>query len=272
MSFDRLAPHYTWMEAVLAGRRLQRCRATWLESLADARDILVVGVGHGHFLRRCAARFPHARFTAVDASAAMLREAEARVRREHQRQSLRSTSPESGPTTTRECGAPTPPQPAQAITRESDARGSRDGRERHDLRDSHEAPHPAASTRVNFLCATLPDWTPDAASFDAIVTHFFLDCFAPRELDEVVAVLARAARPEARWLISDFAVPPRGLARQRARAVHAVMYAFFRRVTRIRARRVTAPDPLLAAHGFALAGRRTSEWGLLQADLWVRTG
>ena len=170
MSFDRLAPHYTWMEAVLAGRRLQRCRATWLESLADARDILVVGVGHGHFLRRCAARFPHARFTAVDASAAMLREAEARVRRERQRQPLRSRSPQSGPTTTRECGAPTPPQPAQAITRESDARGSRDERERHDLRDSHDAPHPAASTRVNFLCATLPDWTPNAASFDAIAS------------------------------------------------------------------------------------------------------
>ena len=48
------------------------------------------------------------------------------------------------------------------------------------------------------------------------------------------------------------------------------MYAFSRMVTGLRARRVTAPDSLLAAQGFALAGRQTSEWGLLHADLWSR--
>lgn len=213
MSFDAIAPHYTWMEAVLAGRRLQRCRVTWLESLAAAHDILVLGVGHGHFVRRCAARFPAARITAVDASTAMLHAAETRLRRSEQ----------------------------------------------------PDAP-------VTFIRATLPAWSPDPASFDAIVTHFFLDCFAPAELAAVIGNLSRAARPAARWLVSDFAVPPRGLARHRARAVHALMYAFFRRVTQIRARRVTPPDAWLAAEGFSLAGRRASEWGLLQADLWVRTG
>jgi hypothetical protein len=49
-----------------------------------------------------------------------------------------------------------------------------------------------------------------------------------------------------------------------------VMYAFFRPVTGIRARRVTEPDALLRAHGFTLAKRRDSEWGLLRADLWTR--
>ena len=37
MSFDRLAPHYTWMEAVLAGPRLQRCRTT--EGKVDHYDV-----------------------------------------------------------------------------------------------------------------------------------------------------------------------------------------------------------------------------------------
>jgi hypothetical protein len=51
MSFEKLAPHYTWMETVLAGRRLQRCRVAWIDALARCEDILIVGVGLGHFLR-----------------------------------------------------------------------------------------------------------------------------------------------------------------------------------------------------------------------------
>jgi len=211
MSFDVLAPHYTWMEAVLAGGRLQRCRLAWLEALENSERILIVGVGHGHFLRRCAERHPRSRLVAVDASAGMLRQAERRARR---------------------AGV----EPA----------------------------------RLEFVHARLPDWAPRAEEFDAIVTHFFLDCFAPPELERVVAALARGARPRAKWLVADFALPPAGWARRRARAVHALMYGFFRPVTGIPARRWTEPDPQLRAHGFALAGRRPSEWGLLRSDLWQR--
>lgn len=211
MSFDRLAPHYTWMEAVLAGRRLQRTRVAWLEALAGCREILIVGVGHGHFLRSCARRFPAARITSVDASSGMLRRAEGRVRR---------AGLDSG--------------------------------------------------RLTFVHAALPEWRTSPGRFDAIVSHFFLDCFPPDELRAVVASLAGAGAPAARWLVADFAVPPAGLARHRARAVHGLMYAFFRRIAGVRARCVTDPDGLLAGHGFARAGRKTFEWGLLRSDLWLR--
>lgn len=210
MSFDLLAPHYTWMEKVLAGPRLQRCRVTWLDALAGCEDLLIVGVGHGHFLKRCAQRFPRARITSVDASAGMLRRAR---------------------------------------------------------RHAEHVPH---VERLEFVHAALPDWPPPAGAYDAIVTHFFLDCFAGEELRVVIGQLAAAARPEAVWLLSDFAIPRGGFARQRARAVHALMYGFFRRVTRLRARRLTEPDPLLQAKGFRLAGRKPSEWGLLRADVWLR--
>lgn len=211
MSFERLAPHYTWLEAVLAGRRLQRTRIAWLETLAGSREILIAGVGHGHFLASCARRFPAARITSVDASSGMLRRAESRVRRAGQH-----------------------------------------------------------SGRMTFVHATLPEWQPPAGRFDAIVSHFFLDCFPPDELGPVIANLAGAGAPAARWLVSDFTVPPAGLARHRARAVHGLMYAFFRRIAAVRARCVTDPDGLLGEHGFALAGRKTFEWGLLRSDLWVR--
>lgn len=209
MSFDRLAPYYTWMEILLAGDRLQYCRTAWLDQLAGCNDILIAGVGHGHFLAACASRFPNAHITSVDASAVMLQHARQRAA----------------------------------------AAGAR-------------------MAQLDFVHAALPDWTPPAEGFDAIVTHFFLDCFAPRELSDVVASLANAARFNAVWLLSDFAVPTRGLARHRARAVHALMYVFFRQLADVRARTVTDPDPFLAAAGFRLAGRKSAEWGLLRADRW----
>jgi ubiquinone/menaquinone biosynthesis C-methylase UbiE len=210
MSFDRLAPHYTWMEAVLAGPRLQRCRTAWLEKLAGCRHLLIAGVGHGHFLRACALRFPTLAITSVDASAVMLKHARLR---------------------------------------------------------SRSVPFPA---RLQFEHATFPDWQPPANTFDAIATHFFLDCFPPSQLAEVVETIANASRRSAKWLITDFAVPDRGWRRQRARAIHALMYSFFRPLAGVAARRVTPPDHLLEAAGFRLKHRLTRELGLLHADLWSR--
>ncbi len=210
MSFDILAPHYTWLERLLAGPRLQRARVAHLDALADCNRLLIAGVGHGHFLRAAAHRFPSLEILCLDASARMLAHAQHRTL---------------------------------------------------------SAPNPA---RLHFHHAPLPEFQPTLNTFDAIATHFFLDCFPPGELASVIAALAAAARPRARWLVTDFSIPPHGWRRHRARAIHAAMYAFFRPVTRIRARRVTPPDAPLRAHGFNLAARRTFELGLLQSDLWTR--
>lgn len=126
--------------------------------------------------------------------------------------------------------------------------------------------------RVEFIHAALPDWPPPAGRYDAIATHFFLDCFTPAQLEAVVTTLARAATPDVRWIVSDFTLPARGPARWRALLVHRLMYTFFRLATRLPASRVTPPDDLLAAHGFRLLHRRVFDWGLLHADLWRRVG
>ena len=87
-----------------------------------------------------------------------------------------------------------------------------------------------------------------------------------------LAKLASVAAPGAAWLLADFQMPSGGLRRCRARVIHAMMYAFFRLVARLPARRLTPPDEFLKAQGFVLAERRTSEWGLLHTDLWERPG
>lgn len=75
MSFDALAPHYRWMEFVLAGEKLQRCRTAFLHEIPSAANVLLLGEGHGRFLPACRKRFPDARITCVDASAAMIAQA-----------------------------------------------------------------------------------------------------------------------------------------------------------------------------------------------------
>jgi ubiquinone/menaquinone biosynthesis C-methylase UbiE len=209
--FDLLARYYPWMERVLAGPKLQRCRTTWVGELPQCQRVLIAGVGHGPFLHEFLPRHPQAEVTCLDASAEMLRVAESNARK---------------------AGL--------------------------DLRN------------VKFVHASLPAWEAPIAKFDLIVTNFFLDCFEGGTLARVIAALDAAASPDARWLLADFSVPERGLARWRARAIHMVMYAFFRVVTGLGARQLTDPDPLLHAHGFSLTRRATSEWGLLRADLWHR--
>ncbi len=208
MKFDRLAPHYDWMEYWLAGERLQRARTAWLEELRGRRRILSVGEGHGRFAAACMARFPEAELTCVEASASMIARAQRRL-------------------------------------------GS-------------------AAMRVRWCHAEALVWKP-AGEFDAIVTCFFLDCFPPDALGAVVNHLAACATRDAVWLIADFALPERGLARWRAQAAHGLMYAFFRAVVGLPARRLTPPDDLLRAHRFQLAGRRDFDWGLLRAEVWRQT-
>jgi len=79
MSFDVLAPHYRWMEFVSAGEKLQQCRTAFLDRVAGANRVLILGEGNGRFLLECRRKLPDAKITVVDASAKMLARARRRL-------------------------------------------------------------------------------------------------------------------------------------------------------------------------------------------------
>ena len=81
MSFDRLARHYSWLEWLLAGRKLHKCRTAFLREALDAESILLVGEGHGRFLLELCQAAPGKRIIYLDASAEMLRVAKQRLDR-----------------------------------------------------------------------------------------------------------------------------------------------------------------------------------------------
>lgn len=209
MSFDILAPHYRWLEFILAGDKLQRCRTAYIDRLSEARNILILGEGNGRFLAELCKRAQCARITCVDSSARML---------------------------------------ALARSRSAGARNHK--------------------VELQFIHADALKWQPQTGYYDAIVTHFFLDCFPPDELAGLTARIGRAATRESSWLLADFQIPAHGWRRTRARAIHQLMYAFFRAFTRLPARAMTAPDGFLQQNGFCLRERRLSEWELLRSDLW----
>jgi len=86
VSFDILAPHYAWMEFLLAGEKLQRCRTAFLDQIPAPRNILLVGEGHGRCLAECCRRFPRARVVCIDASEQMLIQARRRLETENARE------------------------------------------------------------------------------------------------------------------------------------------------------------------------------------------
>ena len=67
MNFDRLASHYRWMDAVLAGHTLQRARTAWLGDIGTPRRALLAGAGNGRFLAAAVQSLPTTRFVCVDA-------------------------------------------------------------------------------------------------------------------------------------------------------------------------------------------------------------
>jgi hypothetical protein len=123
---------------------------------------------------------------------------------------------------------------------------------------------------VTFVWCDVTEWELPRDEFDLVVSNFFLDCFRADQIEHIVRKTREALTSDARWLIADFGEPCRGWRKWRARAILHAMYWFFRRATALPAKKLAAPDAILARYGFELRARRTFEWGLLQSDLWVR--
>jgi ubiquinone/menaquinone biosynthesis C-methylase UbiE len=128
---------------------------------------------------------------------------------------------------------------------------------------------PARATRIRFLQQDITSWMPSEASYDLIVTHFFLDCFSGNRIAEVVKRLSRSATPSATWLLADFCLPE-GFPRIRASLWLAAMYRFFRFTAGIEAAKLEDPSPFLRNAGFALASQHLSRRGMVKSELWRR--
>ena len=116
-------------------------------------------------------------------------------------------------------------------------------------------------------------WRPDQDGdwdqpYDAIFTHFFLDCLTTTEIQSMAETLRPFLLPCAVWVVSEFAVP-RGLFGQFiARPLIWCLYRVFAALTGLTVRALPDHARALQAAGFGLNERQTRLAGLLVSELW----
>jgi ubiquinone/menaquinone biosynthesis C-methylase UbiE len=130
------------------------------------------------------------------------------------------------------------------------------------------AHHNVKASRVEFIHADILNWLPSSKTYDVIVTNFFLDCFRPEQLEQIIPRIADISASDANWLIADFQIPRAGIRRVRSQLIIWILYVFFRMTTRLAAHELTKPDLLLEKAGFTLHCCIENEWGLLHSDWW----
>ncbi|HTB79954.1 MAG TPA: methyltransferase domain-containing protein [Opitutaceae bacterium] len=131
---------------------------------------------------------------------------------------------------------------------------------------------PEARERVTFRCADLLAAELPLARYDAVVTLFFLDCFTAEQAADIVRRVTASLQPGACWLWADFSLPPRGVARLRARAWVALLYAFFRWQTGLPARTLPPAEELILAAGFTRKDKREFQRELVRSAFFSRPG
>jgi SAM-dependent methyltransferase len=127
----------------------------------------------------------------------------------------------------------------------------------------------AHANRVRTYRADAREWMPPGSSYDAIVTHFFLDCLSTDEVFELAQRLQNCSAPSSRWVVSEFAIPVSWYGRLVARPLVAFLYLAFRLLTGIQALRLPNHRDAMTRAGFKLNLDRSTLAGLLVSEMWV---
>jgi ubiquinone/menaquinone biosynthesis C-methylase UbiE len=79
LSFDSVAPHYRWLEAMAFGSALQKARVAYLDQIDVPKRALIAGEGNGRYLEALLERHPETPVDCVDTSTRMLQLARKRI-------------------------------------------------------------------------------------------------------------------------------------------------------------------------------------------------
>ena len=128
---------------------------------------------------------------------------------------------------------------------------------------------PQARRRICLHHADSLEWNL-SGSYDLIVSHFFLDCFFPYQLEQLFDRVLPHALPGARWVISEFAIPRNPLAACLARGIIGLLYRAFGLLAGLPVRALPEHANPLLSRGLVLSHDRRSLGGLLCSQVWTR--
>ncbi len=128
---------------------------------------------------------------------------------------------------------------------------------------------PAAVDRLQAVEIDALDFRPAPANaYDLVVTHFFLDCFSEKQIDQLLVRILPNLAPGAGWLVSEFAIPERGIAAPASRLVIAALYRAFGLLAGLKTRRLPGYAAIFRRNGLRLVEEKAFLGGMLTSQLW----
>jgi ubiquinone/menaquinone biosynthesis C-methylase UbiE len=112
---------------------------------------------------------------------------------------------------------------------------------------------------------------PLAGRYDLIVTHFFLDCLADFQVEQLVSRVALVSTGNVKWIVSDFQVPPAGVRRYAGTALIKALYYCFRLLTGLKTGHVPDYGAVFTRHGFRRNSYASAFFGILLSEWWERS-
>ena len=106
-------------------------------------------------------------------------------------------------------------------------------------------------------------------NYDAVVTHFFLDCFSTEQVDQLVRRVTAQCKPGALWIVSEFNQPTQGWRAWHARCWLRLMYTLFGLATGLETKYLPDYKSALIQAGFTLRAREWSRAELLCSEMWT---
>jgi SAM-dependent methyltransferase len=125
--------------------------------------------------------------------------------------------------------------------------------------------------RVRLHTADALQWipaTPTIEPYDLIVSHFFLDCFFPAELEQLLDHVLPHALPGAQWVISEFVIPLEPFLAFLSRGLVGLLYRMFALFTGLRVRELPDYATAFRRRGLLLNDDHRYLAGLLCSQLW----
>jgi ubiquinone/menaquinone biosynthesis C-methylase UbiE len=124
-----------------------------------------------------------------------------------------------------------------------------------------------SKTQVKTLCAELLLWKGEAAAFDVVVTHFFLDLFRPAAQRSIIEKITSISKRETSWINVDY----RPLHKTGwFRLVDWLQYRFDYFVSGVETDQHYDPSALIKELGWVIQEERGFSDGAVLAQLYVR--
>lgn len=127
-----------------------------------------------------------------------------------------------------------------------------------------------AEKQLRTHCTDVRDFAPGEGGYDLVVTHFFLDCLSENEIAQLMNRLRPHLAPHCRWLVSDFAIPAKGVAKLFGTAVVSALYLGFWLLTNLQIRRLPLLSSVWHASGFESKGKQEFLGGLIYSEIRER--